>query len=313
MTPKTNVRPRDAERPEDGSALGISAVILSYNSARYIEACVRSLAAALPATEPNEIWVIDNGSTDGSVEILRRIEQELAELRVIYSARNLGTTVSRNLALRQARGRYILIIDSDVEIAAGTIEILLDILDREPRCGIAAPRLTYGDGRPQLSADVFPSVGRKLHRLFALRRMEAALPSADPDQLRRADYAISAFWALRREILDQVGYFDELIFYSPEDVDYCLRVWQAGYAVLQVGAAASVHHGQEISRNMMRPKFMARHAKGLAYLFMKHRYAFGLRRLYRRLGITEFKDSRWRISADRVQIGPPEARRQRYL
>lgn len=270
------------------TALSISAVILSFNSARYIETCIRSLASALaPLAQPNEIWAVDNGSTDGSVAILRRLELEFPELRVIYSSHNLGTTVSRNAALRRTRGRHILIIDSDVEVGADTIAPLIDVLDRDPHCGIAAPRLTFRDGSPQLSADVFPTIGRKLQRFVALRSLEAAYTPASPGELRRVDYAISAFWAMRREMLERVGYFDERIFYSPEDVDYCLRVWQAGYAVLQVGTAQAVHDAQEISRRMQHPKFFLGHLKGLTYFFAKHRYCLRLRGLHRRLGLAE--------------------------
>jgi GT2 family glycosyltransferase len=279
---------QDANKAGHDGALLISAVILSFNSARYIETCIRSLAAALaPLGEPNEISVVDNGSTDGSVEILRQLEREFAELAVIYCPHNTGTTVSRNTALRRARGRYILIIDSDVEVGADTIAPLIDVLDREPRCGIAAPRLIFPDGRPQLSADVFPTIGRKVKRLLALRSIEAVLRPAKPEELRRVDYAISAFWAMRRQMLEEVGYFDERIFYSPEDVDYCLRVWGAGYTVLQIGAAQAVHDAQEISRRVQRPKFALGHLKGLIYLFLKHRYCFGSRGLYHRLGLTQ--------------------------
>jgi GT2 family glycosyltransferase len=274
----------------------ISAVILSFNSARCIETCVRSLAAALARwPEPSEIWVVENGSIDGSVEILRRLEEQFLELHVIYYAHNTGTTVSRNAALRRARGRYILIIDSDVEVGANTIAPLIDVLDHEPNCGIAAPRLTFRNGRTQLSVDVFPTLWRKLLRLVALRRMEAGLEPIRPAELRRVDYAISAFWAMPRTLLEKVGYFDERIFYSPEDVDYCLRVWRASFTVLQVGAAGAVHDAQEISRSPLRPKFALAHIKGLLYLFVKHRYCFGSRRLYRRLGLT----------SDRLQGGDP--------
>jgi GT2 family glycosyltransferase len=284
--PSGILEPATEHRYEE--AVRVSAIILSFNSARYIETCIRSLAAALaPAAEPDEIWVVENGSSDGSVAILERLEEEFAELRVIYCAHNTGTTVSRNLALRRARGRYIMIIDSDVEVGAGTIDALIAVLDREPRCGIAAPRLVFPDGRPQLSTDAFPTMPRKLQRFVALRRIESALRPPARDELRRVDYATSAFWAMRREMLDRVGYFDERIFYSPEDVDYCLRVWQAGYTVLHVGAAEAVHDGQEVSRRFARPLFMLSHAKGLLYLFCKHRYGFGLRGIHRRLGLRD--------------------------
>jgi GT2 family glycosyltransferase len=114
--------------------------------------------------------------------------------------------------------------------------------------------------------------------------MEAALPPAQISQPREVDYAISAFWLMRREVFEKVGPLDERIFYSPEDVDYCLRVWQAGFGVRYEPAVHAVHDAQEISRGFKMAGFTLRHAKGLAYLFLKHRYAFGLSRLYRRLG-----------------------------
>jgi len=265
----------------------VSAVILSFNSARYLAKCVDSLAAELSRSgEPNEIWVVENGSTDGSVAELRRLEAKYPDLvRGIYCERNTGTTVSRNMALRRSSGRYILILDSDVEVPIGTVDHLIGVADADPKRGIVAPRLIYPDGRPQLSTDVFPTLGRKLRRFLSLRSLEAALRPPDPSGgVVAVDYAISAFWLFRRDVLDRVGPLDERIFYSPEDVDYCLRVWQAGYSVVYDPSVHAIHDAQEIGRGAKRPSFTWRHAKGLAYLFAKHRYALGRTRLYRRLG-----------------------------
>lgn len=264
----------------------LSAVILSFDSAAHLETAVRSLAAECARLGgPCEVVVVDNGSRDGSVALLRRLEGEFASLlRVIRLPVNLGTTVSRNMALRGARGRFVLVMDSDVEVPAGCLAALLPRLAASPRIGILAPRLVHRDGRPQLSADMFPTLTRKLARFFGLRRIEAALPGGQ-DGPRRVDYAISAFWLMRREVLERVGLLDERIFYSPEDVDYCLRVWAAGYEVVLDDAATAIHDAREVSRGLRNPRFLVSHALGLAYLFAKHRYAFGRTRLYRRLGM----------------------------
>src|SRR5690606_21095374 len=100
------------------------------------------------------------------------------------------------------------------------------------------------------------------------------------------DYAISAFWLFRRRLLDEVGYLDERIFYSPEDVDYCLRVWEAGYKVVYDPRVHAIHDAQEISRGFRMARFTWSHIGGLLYLFRKHRYMLGHRRLYRRIGRT---------------------------
>lgn len=264
----------------------VSAVILSFNSDRHIAKAVRSLAAEYARlAEPSEILVVDNGSTDGSVEILKQLETEHKDtLKVIYSPVNTGTTVSRNMALRRAVGRYILVMDSDIEVPEGCLAKLLPRLDAVPEVGLLAPRLIYPDGRPQLSVDVFPTLTHKLRRFLGLKQMERKLSASDSGS-RRIDYAISAFWLIPRRVLERVGLFDEKIFYSPEDVDYCLRVWEAGFEVVYDTVATVIHDAREISRGFRQPRFTLSHAKGLAYLFMKHRYIFGRARLYRRFGM----------------------------
>jgi len=261
----------------------ISAVVLSFNSKRHIEKCVRSLAQAFAALGgENELWVVENGSSDGSVQILQALEHEFPSLlKVIYNERNLGTTVSRNQALRRATGEYVLVMDSDAWVEAPTLAALIGTLDADPRCGIVVPRLEYPDGRFQLSTDTFPTLVRKLHRLVGLRNLEAsAKPPTEPCTV---DYAISALWLFRRSLLDAVGLLDERIFYSPEDVDFCLRVWKAGYTVVYDPRVKAVHDAQELSRGAKLNGFATRHAKGLAYLFWKHGYFLGLNRLYRRI------------------------------
>jgi GT2 family glycosyltransferase len=263
----------------------LSSVVLSYNSARHIEKCIRSLARERGPEEEDEVWVVENGSTDGSVAILQRLERELSGfLKVLYADSNLGTTVSRNRPLRQATGRYIAVVDSDVEVMEGSIAPLLQRLDANPAWGILAPRLMYPDGRFQVSADVFPTLLHKIKRYFGLKLMErAANNRVLPTSPQLVDYAISAFWIMRREVLERVGLLDENIFYSPEDVDYCLRVWKAGYTVVYDPTVAAIHDAQEISRGFRLRKATIQHLLGLLYYFRKHRYLFGRQRLYRQI------------------------------
>lgn len=265
--------------------MDISAVILSFNSQRYIETCVRSLHAALhEAGLQGEIFVIDNGSLDGAVQTLQALQQELGELlQVDYLPENTGTTRSRNRALRRVRGAHVLVLDSDAYMNAEALRALVDYQRALPKAGLVAPRLIYPDGRFQLSVDVFPTLARKFERFMALKSLEAREP---PAAAGAVDYAISAVWLISREALSATGLLDERIFYSPEDVDFCIRLWAAGYQVHYVPTVSVVHDAQEISRPKGLAginKFTIRHAKGLLYLFVKHRYAFSLSALYRRV------------------------------
>jgi len=273
----------------------VTAVILSFNSEVHIRACLESVAAAFQSLEDEcEIYVIDNGSTDSSraiIEDLRRIHPNL--IRPIFNARNLGTTVSRNLALRKARGRYVLVVDSDVVIPENTLPVLISALEADPGCGLVAPRLVYPDGRPQLSVDRFPSIGRKIARFFFLRRMEQA-GTTQPDAPMPVDYAISAFWLFRRVILSRLGGLDERFFYAPEDVDFCASIWLCGWRVVYVPRAQAIHDARELSRRGIFNRFTLYHLVGLGRYFLKYRYFFSTKGLTRRIA----KAQRARASGD---------------
>jgi GT2 family glycosyltransferase len=235
-----------------------------------------------------EIWLVDNGSTDRSMEIVQKFQSEDARVHLIPLPANQGTTLPRNLALKQCLGDWVLVLDSDAYVNATAIDCLMNELRQDARVGIVAPQLVFPDGRPQLSTDQFPTVGRKLQRLFRLRQLERASArqqSLLPKTSQPVDYAISAVWLMRRELLNTVGTLDENIFYAPEDADYCLRTWQTGYQVRYMPAATIVHDAQEKSRKLFPNYFTYLHVKGLLYYFLKHRYAFSVKRLRRRLGV----------------------------
>jgi GT2 family glycosyltransferase len=264
----------------------VSFVVLSFNSERVLERCIRSLVAQASEGQRDEIWVVENGSGDRSPEILAALAMEFPKiLHIVPLNCNRGTTVSRNLALRRATGRYVGVVDSDVEVPGGVVQRLIAELDARPRTGLIAPRLVYPNGRLQLSVDRFPTLFHKIWRFVALRAMERQFDREPPSRgVREVDYAISAFWLIKREVLDRVGLLDEAIFYAPEDVDYCLRIWKAGYSVAYDSTTAAVHDAQEISRVPPWRRAALRHIAGLLYFFRKHRYILGRRRLYRTLG-----------------------------
>ena len=264
------------------SAPLFSAVILSFNSERYIEHCVTSLLTAFAGfAQASEILIFDNGSRDNSRTLIATlVERHPDTVKALYADTNLGTTVSRNRAIAMARGAFILILDSDATIDSAALTILKSALEADSSIGMAVPQLRYPDGRFQLSADQFPTVTRKIQRFFTLKSMEqSAQPQDAPTDV---DYAISACWLLPRAVVAQVGPLDEQIFYSPEDVDYCVRIWLAGYRIVYLPQAVAIHDAQELSRRAKFFRFTLSHAGGLVYLFRKHNYAFSRRALVRR-------------------------------
>ncbi len=256
--------------------MDISFIILTWNSHQYVERCLDSIVRALgPAGLDYEVLMLDNGSGDGTVELLRRLEEKyLDRLVVHYRPENLGTTRSRNILLRVARGKFVCVMDSDVEFDPGVFEEMLPYLRRDPQLGMVVPRIVYPSGAWQKSFDRFPTVWGKIERFFRLREIEERQGQELKGHVEpfAVDYAISAFWLMRREMIGVVGLLDERIFYAPEDVDYCLRVWRAGYRILYVPSVTITHHTQEISRGFKLNRAKLSHVKGLIYYFIKHRY-----------------------------------------
>ncbi len=256
----------------------ISFVILAWNCKDFMENCLFSIQASLSETKtPYEIIVVDNGSSDGTSEILESLVQKKElPLQVICLEKNTGTTYSRNLAFTRAKGTYICVMDSDVQLRSHVVETLMLRMESDSSVGLAVPKLVYPDGKLQKSTDVFPSITRKIYRYFFLKNLEAreAQKKGNMEELRVVDYAISALWVMKADLVKNVGLLDENIFYAPEDVDYCLRIWKAGYKILYDPAVFAIHHTQEISRGFRLNRAFFSHIKGLFYYFHKHGYWF---------------------------------------
>lgn len=259
----------------------VSVIILAWNSARKIEACLASLPAGL--TVSHEVIVVDNGSRDRTVAVLRN---RYPQVRIIANRKNRGVAPARNQGIRYAQGEYILILDDDTIVHPGALDRLVQLLDARPEVGLCGPKLVDAEGQLCLSCRLFPTLLDKLGRRFpsalthrAARRAELA--DWAHDTLRPVDYVIGACQLIRRRALDEVGLLDERIFYGPEDVDLCLRMRQAGWQVVYQPAAVVTHAEQRIARSAF-SRIGWKHLRGLAYYFWKHRYIVSRRALYAR-------------------------------
>ena len=258
--------------------MDITFILLSWNSERYLARCLSCIHEACSENEFSyEILVLDNGSIDGSAGLIRElVAANPGHVVPYFETANIGTTRSRNKLLTDAKGDYICIMDSDVELKKGVVDLLLPILKRNNDLGIVVPRVLYPNGSWQKSYDRFPTIFDKIERFFRLKSIERreAHRVRDREFPFYVDYAISAFWLMRKDTLSKVGLLDEIIFYSPEDIDFCFRVWKTGYRILYVPSVCVIHHTQEISRGIHINKAKLYHIIGLCYYFMKHRYVF---------------------------------------
>jgi GT2 family glycosyltransferase len=253
--------------------MNLSIVILTWNSSKHIDNCLSSIFNSIENNSGQfEIFVIDNGSTDNSRNIVENYQKKYPDIvKTIFLDSNAGTTYSRNLALKQVSGKYVAVIDSDVIVSPGIFERLIRKLSASEDIGLIAPKLIYGNGHYQKSTDFFPTLSSKAYRYFFLKNIEKAEGQVGQSE-GFVDYAISAFWLFRKSLLSDVGFLDEKIFYAPEDVDYCLRIWQEGYGVYYFPEVEAIHNAQEISRGFRINKGTFEHLKGLGYFFKKHKF-----------------------------------------
>ena len=234
----------------------VSAIVVSYNTRDDLLRCLEALGAQ--AGVPLETIVVDNASTDGTVDAVRA---RFPDVHLLANAANLGFSRANNLGLGRARGSFVLVLNSDCEVRPGAVAALCAILEARPEVAIVGPRTVGTDGAPQVS------FGPSLTPLAEWRqgRLVRGVKAGDADALRRAraladheqepDWVSASCFLARRAVLEAIGGFDESFFLYEEDVDLCVRVRQAGGRILYTPRAEVVHH---LGRSMERAPERAR-------------------------------------------------------
>jgi GT2 family glycosyltransferase len=233
----------------------ISVVTVNFNAGPLL---AETVTAALASSAAVEVIVVDNGSSDGSVQRLLAEMGGDPRLRVVEAGRNLGFARACNQGLRQARGDFVLFLNPDCVVEPDTLAQVQAALEERPRAGLAGGLLVNPDGSEQAGCRRrVPTPGRAFLRAFGLARLvpsEAA--AADfvmagqplPAGPVEVDAISGAFMMARRSALDVVGPLDEGYFMHCEDLDWCMRFRQAGWDVLFVPGARAVHHKGTCSR-----------------------------------------------------------------
>lgn len=255
----------------------LSLIIVTWNSDKTIEMCLEGIAKKCKEEEIDyEVLIVDNGSCDRTVDIINKYSEEMP-ISLIRLQKNMGTTYTRNLALRKCTGNVICILDSDASFLEGSLHELIVKLLNDVSIGIIAPRLIESTGNIQISARKFPSIWGKISRIpkiiLKLNVKEYDTYKKFPfTEITEVDCAISACWFLRRDLHEEVGYLDERIFYAPEDVDYCIRARKKGKKILYYPGFTVLHQTQQITHNKFFSRIAISHFFGLIYYFLKHRY-----------------------------------------
>jgi GT2 family glycosyltransferase len=246
----------------------LSIVILNYNTHEHLRACLDSLGRPSEA----EVVVVDNASTDGSADM---VAGEFPWVTLIRAPRNGGYAYGNNLALRRCASELVLLLNPDTRLPPRALDVLVQKLRDHPEAGIVGPKLLRPDGSMHLACRrSFPTPPIAFYRLSGLSRLfprsrrfgQYNLTYADPDQAMEVDAVCGACLLIRRAVIDRIGLLDERFFMYGEDLDWCLRARQAGWAVRYEPDVVVRHqHGAASRKRALRTTFHFFRAMDLFY------------------------------------------------
>lgn len=230
----------------------VSVVIVSWNTRNLLERCLISVYRSRLASAELEVLVVDNGSSDGSPEM---VAERFPETLLITSSRNLGFARANNLAMQQATGDYLLLLNSDAELLGDALQRLVQCADRHPAVAVVGPQLLNPDGTVQSSRRGFPTITtaflestvlqRWLPRHRALQRYY--LLHRGDQEMQEVDWLVGACLLVRRTAVQEAGSLDEDYFMYSEELDWCRRFAEAGWRSLYCPEARVIHYGGQSS------------------------------------------------------------------
>lgn len=253
-------------------------VVVNYEAGAALGVCIASLFEE----HPLELVVIDNGSTDGSLDELRR---QFPDVEVLVPGSNLGYGAGANRGVAATTSELVLVCNPDLSVSPGALTELVAVFDADPRAAIVGPFIRTPQGDRYPSARQFPSLpdaaGHALlgqfipQNPFTRAYVQADL-AVEPDSVRQVDWVSGACFLVRRSAFEQVGGFDETYFMYAEDVDLCWRLGRSGWHIVYAPGAV-VTHLQGVSTARHPYRMIVEHHRSL--LRFANRSTVGWRRV----------------------------------
>ena len=275
--------------------LDLSILIVNWNGGSTVKNCLASLLGA-PSALQKEIIVVDNASTDGSNDMIRR---EFPQVHFIQNGENRGYGTGNNQAFRVSRGRYFLVLNNDVAVIGASLDGMVRYMDAHSEVGLLGPALQSPVGLFQSSANRrFPNLLdvfleelfylTSLRYIFLRSRIGAGVSKFFwGGKIREVSWVGGASLLIRREAVDPIGPFDEHFFFYREDCDLCLRLRKKGWKIVYHPDFIFTHFWGDATQKNLR-KISIEGRRSLLYYFRKHqgRSAFGLAKLFLLAGLS---------------------------
>lgn len=229
--------------------MDVSIIIVNWNTKRLLLECLSSVFKTINKLS-FEIWLVDNASTDSSVEA---VKQNYPDVKIIQNKKNLGFAAANNIALERMCGQYALLLNTDTILTSGAVENLFDFMEKNPTAGMACGQLLNQDGSKQNSIANFPGI---LSLLCNESLLQTLFPEKYPGKRREykkpveVDSCIGACLMVRKKAMDEVGLLDKRYFFFFEETDWAYRMKQTGWKIYFVPSAGIFHiQGQTVGHN----------------------------------------------------------------
>lgn len=266
----------------------LSVVIVNWNTRNLLRNCLASVRDETLVS--HEVWVVDNGSDDGSQAMVR---DEFPDVHLIANADNRGFAAANNQAFPLCQGEYVLLLNSDTVVLDGALDKMVAHMHAHDQVGALGCKLLNADGSLQPSAHNFYSTAgslienRALTMLWARRYARTPfLEFFDHSIARRVDWVCGAVLMVRRAVLHDIGMLDDSFFMYGEELDWQMRMRKAGHQVWFMPQARIVHYGGGSSRNAVtqmkkmelenRARFVAKHYPPLSQALYRAKAAAGI-------------------------------------
>jgi N-acetylglucosaminyl-diphospho-decaprenol L-rhamnosyltransferase len=226
--------------------MDLSIIILNYQSSGKAIKCIEAIYASDLSGISHEIILVDNNSGDRSASA---IKERFDDIMLIESKINLGMGKGNNLGIKKSTGRYVLILNPDAYVDAGSVKTLIAYMDENPDTGIAGPKIAYPNGQLQETCYRFPRIHTFISRRTFLKKYPRPgkhlnwflMRDFDHQSVQKVDWLMGCCFIARKELLDKTGGFDERFFMYLEDTDLCRQAWSMGYSVIYNPKTAVTH------------------------------------------------------------------------
>lgn len=279
-----------ASKPHHRSSVQLSIIIVNYNVRDFLHHALVSLHQGLKGIRA-EVFVVDNASDDGSVEMVKR---HFPPVDLIVNKKNFGFAKANNQALSRARGKFILLINPDTIVQEDTLRVMVQFFENNPDVGLAGCKILNPDGTFQLACRrSFPSPWAAFTKISGLSALfpksklfgKYNLTYLSPDETYEIDAVSGSFIMVRRDVYEQVGGLDEDFFMYGEDLDWCYRIQKAGWKNYYVHATQIIHYKGESTRRSSIDE-IGTFYNAMRLFVRKHFQRYFLMALVLRLGIT---------------------------